>query len=140
MKTQSRHSTSAAVLALAALLLLGNSVGLDVAFVCTGSDGRMDVRPGPCACCSEHTSHGDSGDSEPAPASPSCSDCVERPMSVPSIESRGPLLVVSLTDADGRFTAQDSAGDCNTGSLFLGDHMDQHWHSLLPLSTVVLQT
>ncbi len=61
-------------------------------------------------------------------------------MSVPSIESRGPLLVVSLTDTDGRFTAQDSAGDCNTGPSFFGDHMDQHWHSLSPLSTVVLQT
>ncbi len=128
------------VLALTAVLILGTSAGLDVSFVCTDSDSRMDDQPGPCSCCSEHVSHGDSGQSEPSPTSPSCSDCVEMPMSVPSLESRGPHLVVSLTNADDHFDASGSAGDCFTCSLVLGDHMDRHSPSLSPLSTVILLT
>lgn len=128
------------VLALAALLLLGNSVGAGDLVVCTDPEGRGDVASDSCACCTGPDSHDESVGSEPSPASPTCSDCLDVPMSVPSLESRGPLLVVSLTDADGRFNALGSAGDCNTGSGFLGDHMDQHRHSLSTLSTVVLLT
>jgi len=140
MKMRSRNSTSVLVLTLAVLLVLGNSVGAGDLVVCTDPESQADVESGSCACCTEHDSHDESVEFEPTPASPTCSDCLDVPMSVPSLESRIPLLVVSLTSSDGRFNASGSAGDCDTGSSFVGNQSNQDRHTLSPLTTIVLLT
>ena len=140
MITRPKHSMTATVLTLAAMLALSNAAQLGSSVVCVGSDGHIDVETSICTCCSVPASHSESFHSELAPAIPSCSDCVDVPMSVPSNKSGTPLLSTPHIKAEGRMIALSSAGGCKTGLLFEANQMDQHWHSLSPLSTVVLLT
>jgi len=128
------------VFTFAALLVLSNAAQLGASVVCVGSDGHIDVRPSFCACCSAPDSHGERVPSELAPAIPSCSDCVEVPVMVTSVESRAPQLSVPQITAEGRIVAQSGARSFGTGLLFPGSRMDQQRQSLSPLSTVVILT
>lgn len=131
---------TATVLMLATLLVLSNATGVDGFVVCTDDDGPTGAERRSCSCCSDAVSHDEDEQSERAPAGTSCTDCIDVPMSVPSVESRVPGLSASHTISETTIVSPESASGRCTGLAAAGNGSDQHWRLLASLSTVVLLT
>ena len=131
---------TATVLVLAAALVLSNAAQIGAGVVCMRFDGHDDVELSVCTCCAVIVSHNERIDCGLTPTSPSCSDCVDVPLRVPTLKSKAPQLSTPDNGAEGRTVAPSCGGVCRIDLLVHGNQMDQHWHSLSSLSTIVLLT
>jgi hypothetical protein len=124
----------------AAVLVLSNVAQLGSAVVCVGSDGHVEVEPSVCACCAVTASHDERVPAGLAPASSSCRNCVDVPLRVPPLKPKAPQLSAADINAESRTLASTCNGRSSFDFVVHVNHMDQHWQSLFPLSTVVLLT
>jgi len=140
MKTRLRRPMTATVLMMAAALVLSNASQIGARVVCIVSDCHVDIEPSVCSCCSVNASDNEMFDFDPPHTNPSCSDCIDVPLSVPPLTSKPPQLSTPENSAEGRTAAPSCGGDCRINLVVRGNQMDQHWLSLVPLSTIVLLT
>jgi len=140
MKTQLRLPTTATALMLAALLILSTTAGVDGFVVCTDDEGPTGADRRSCSCCSEAVLHEEDEHSEQSPMSSSCTDCIDVPMSVPSVESRVPGLSASHTISEATIVSPETASGRSAGLAVANHRSDLHWRLLELLSTVVLLT
>jgi len=139
-KMQTRFPITATAIVLAAMLVLSTAAGVDGVVICTDDDGPPMVDERSCGCCSVSGSNDEDEPSGQIPGAPSCGDCIDVPMSVPSLESRAPVLLTSHTIADATIDAPETASGGEAGLAIVEIRPDQHWRLLAPLSTVVLLT
>jgi hypothetical protein len=125
---------------LATLLILSTTAGVDGFVVCTDDDGPTGTDRRSCSCCSDAVSHDEGEHSEQSPASSSCTECIDVPMSVPSVESRVPCFSASHTISEATIVSPESASGRSAGLSVAENRSDQHWRLLALLASVVLLT
>jgi len=123
----------------AVMLILSNTAWLGSAVVCVGFDGHVDVESLFEGCCNPDTPDSPSSDKGFVPADPNCGDCTDVELKASSLRSR-----------ECQLSHPDLGTGCPVGKQSLGGKrsvrsevvvgMDQHWHSLVTISSVVLLT
>jgi hypothetical protein len=127
-----------AALMLAAMLVLSHATQIGAAVACYGSDGHVDVEFSVCTCCIVVTPDDERSSARLISSSPSCDGCVDVLLTVSPRTSKVPQLTALQTIAKTRTLGSGCTGDSRVTLAAPGHRMDQHWHSLAPLSTVVL--
>jgi len=124
---------------LAAMLVLSSATQIATAVVCIGLDGHIDIEYLLEGCCVSSTSSARIETVALAPASSSCGDCTDVQLKAPPLRFKESQLSQPEFDA-GCIACSLCGSNAPMVRTTASADMDQHWHCLAPLSTVVLLT
>jgi len=140
MMTRPRHPMTATICMLAAALTLGGAGQLDAVVVCVGPDGHIDVESFLDGCCTSATAGDKDGGAGPTLAGSACGDCADVQLTKPPLRTKRSHLSQPDHDAGCIPCSLCVGGGSRAPSADAADRIDQHWRSLVPLSSIVLLT
>lgn len=124
---------------LTAVLALSNAVQVSAAVVCIGSDGHVGVETLLEGCCISGAPGAQSDAAGTGLKSPNCGDCADVQLKVSFLRAKDHSLAQPVL-CTASVVYRLAAFGCRLDSSEQASDTDQHWQSLKPISTVVLQT
>lgn len=124
---------------LAAVLVLSSANQVAATVVCVGLDGHIDFEFIFEGCCISAPPGAGGENAELAPAGSTCGDCTDVQLKAPLLRSKELQLCQPNLGAGCIVCSVCSSSGLTVRATTVAD-MDQHWHSLALLSTVVLLT